>query len=133
MKMTFRVLSALAGLMFLFTGINWIIDPASAAAELGMELLKGLGASTQIGDLSAFFLSLAAMIGLAQRTGQSHWFYPAAMLLGTAAVTRTLAYLTGNADFGTQFIVPEIVMTGVLLMAARTRSDESVPAEATAT
>lgn len=129
MKMAFRVLSALVGLMFLMTGINWLIDPASAAGELGMELLTGVGASTQIGDLSSFFLSLAVMIGLAQRPGQSHWFYPAAILLGTAAVTRTLAFLIGHAPFAPQFIVPEVVMTAILLMAARTRSDENLAAK----
>jgi hypothetical protein len=129
MTMVFRVLSALIALMFLMTGINWIRDPASAAEGLGMELLTGLGASTQIGDISSFFLSIAAMIGLAQRRGQAHWFYPAAMLVGTAAVTRTLAYLTGNAAFGTEFIVPEILMTAILLMAARTRSGEGVAVE----
>ena len=128
MTMVFRVLSALVGLMFLMTGINWIVDPASAAESLGMELLSGVGASTQIGDTSSFFLSMAVMIGLAQRVGQSHWFYPAAILVGTAAVTRTLAYLTGNAALGMQFIVPEIVMTAILLMAARTRSDEGAAA-----
>jgi len=124
MKMVFRVLSALVGLMFVMTGVNWIINPSSAAAELGMELLTGVGASTQIGDISSFFLSIAVMIGLAQRVGKAYWFYPAAILVGTAAVTRTLAYLTGNAALGTQFIAAEVVMTAILLMAARTRSDE---------
>lgn len=129
MKMASRVLSVLVGLMFLMTGINWIIDPASAAEGLGMELLQGVGASTQIGDLSSFFLSMAVMIGLAQRAGQRHWFYPAAMLVGTAAVTRTLAYLTGHAALGPQFIIPEILMTAILLLAARTRSGEGLAVE----
>ena len=68
----------LVGLMFLLTGINWIIDPSSAAEGLGMELLTGVGASTQIGDIGSFFFSIAVMIGLAQRPGRARWFYPAA-------------------------------------------------------
>ena len=52
MRMVFRVLSVLIGLMSLLTGLNWIVNPAAAAEGLGMELMTGLGASTQIGDLS---------------------------------------------------------------------------------
>jgi len=124
MKMVFRVLTVLIAIQFLGIGIWWIVSPAGAAAQLGMELLTGMGASTQIGDMSAFFLAISAMIALGQRPGESHWFYPAAMLLGTAAVTRTLAFLTGNAPFGLEFIVPELIMTAVLVMAARRRAQD---------
>lgn len=132
MQMVFRVLSVLVALMFLGTGVHWIVDPAAAAEGLGMDLLTGIGASTQIGDISAFFLAASAMIALAQRPGRAHWFLPPAMLVGTAAVTRTLAWMTGNAALATEFIVPEILMTGILLMAARTRSEEGDVAEAAA-
>jgi hypothetical protein len=124
MKQVFRVLSILIGLMLFGSGVRWLLAPAAAAAELEMELLTGLGASTQIGDISAFFIATGIMIGLAQRPGQSHWFHPAILLLGSAAVMRTLAWATGNADFGLQFIVPEAIMAGVLFQAARLRADE---------
>jgi hypothetical protein len=122
--MVVRVLSMLIGLMLLGTGVNWIIDPASAAESLGMTLLTGVGASTQIGDISAFFIALAAMIGLAQRRGESRWLYPATLLLVAAAVMRTLAWATGHAPFAPEFIVPEVVMAAILLAAARMRADE---------
>ena len=36
-------------------GLQWLIDPTSAANGLGMVLLSGSWFSTQIGDLSKFF------------------------------------------------------------------------------
>lgn len=132
MKMVFRVLTVLVSLMFFGTGVQWIIAPAAAAQQLGMELLTGMGASTQIGDISAFFFAASAMIALAQRQGQAHWLYPAAMLVGTAALTRTLAFAMGNAPFGAEFIAPELIMTALLLLAARSRVDEVAAGPSTA-
>ena len=125
MKILFRVLSGLVGLMMLVNGVRFLIDPAGAAAGLGMELLSGVGASTQIGDLSAFFFSIAIFIALAQRRGASHWLLPAAVLLGGAAVTRTLAAAVGHAPFAAQFIVPEVIMATLLVVAARLRANEA--------
>ncbi len=122
--MIFRALSVLVAVMMFLMGARWIIDPAAAAQGLGMELLTGVGASTQIGDLGAFFLTTSVMIVLAQRAGQTHWFFPPAMLLGSAAVVRILAWATGNAALGTEFIVAESIMVGILVAAARTRSEE---------
>ncbi len=120
----FRVLSILIAAGFTLTAANWIFDPSAAAENLGMTLLTGMGASTQIGDIGAFFLAVAAMIGIAQGSGRAHWLYPAAILLGFAALMRTLAWLAGHAPFGSEFILPEIVMAGILVMAARSRDAE---------
>ena len=125
MQIVFRVLTLLIAAIFAFSSLNWIIDPAAAAGSLGMELLSGVGASTQIGDIGAFFLCVAAMTGLAQRRGHSHWLLPAAMLLGAAAVMRTLAWVTGNADFAAQLIMSEVVLAAILWTAARLRSNEA--------
>jgi hypothetical protein len=125
MKILFRVLSGLVGLAMLVNGAGFLIDPAGAAAGLGMELLSGVGASTQIGDLSAFFLSIATFVALAQRRGAGHWLLPAAVLLGGAAVARTLTAAVGHAPFTAQFIVPEVIMATILIVAARLRRDEA--------
>ena len=125
MQIVFRVLSLLIAAIFVASALRWIVDPAAAAASLGMDLLSRTGASTQIGDIGAFFVCVAAMIGLAQRRGHSHWFLPAAMLLGAAAVMRTLAWVTGNADFAAQMIVSEVIMAMILGTASRLRSNEA--------
>jgi hypothetical protein len=79
----------------------------------------------QIGDLSAFFLSIAPFVALAQRRGAGHWLLPAAVLLGGAAVARTLTAAVGHAPFTAQFIVPEVIMATILIVAARLRRDEA--------
>lgn len=123
MTTAIRVLALLPGLLFVVQGVQWLVDPEAVAATLGMELLSGVGASTQIGDLGAFFFVSGVFILAAQRPGKSHLFYPPAALIGGAAVFRTLSYLLGYADFATGLIVPEVVMTTILLVAAKVLGD----------
>ena len=64
MKKIFRVLSALVGLILLASGLRWLLAPATAAQMIGMPLfLDGTAASSQIGDIGAFFLTAATLIG----------------------------------------------------------------------
>jgi hypothetical protein len=42
------------------------------------------------------------------------------------ATMRSLAWLTGNADFTSQFIVAEVLMAAILMAAAYVRSGELV-------
>ena len=125
MVIALRILSGLAGLIFLWNGILWIFSPADVAASLGMPLLEGVGASTQIGDLGSFFLVGGIMMVLGQMPGKSFWLYPPAMLLFGAAVIRTLAALADNASFAFNFIGPEIIMSAILAFTARTLSESS--------
>ena len=83
-----------------------------------MPLLDGIGRSTQIGDMGAFFLGCSAMILLGAATRRPHWLQAAAMLVGGAAIVRTLAWAFHDAAFATQFIAVELVVTGVLLFGA---------------
>ena len=120
-----RALSGLIGLLMVFMGLNWIINPAGAAEELGMPLLEGAGLSTQIGDLTAFFLSIGIMtllgIGLRNQT----WLRAAAMLLGLTAVFRTLAYVMHGADFVAEAVIVEVISTAILLTTAAKISTEA--------
>ena len=56
MDKLFNILTYVIGFLFLLMGLQWLVDPTSAAAGLGMSLLSGHGLSTQIGDLASFFL-----------------------------------------------------------------------------
>ena len=115
---TLRVIAALPGLLFLSMGIRWIVAPEAVAKELGMPLLDGMARSTQIGDLASFFVALGCMILLGVFTLQRTWFYAAAMLLGGAAVFRTLAWMMHDAALATESIAVEVVVTAILLTAA---------------
>ncbi len=118
MVMVLRILAGIIALMFIVQGILWIVAPASVAESLEMPLqLPGMGASTQIGDLGSFFLVGGIMMAMGQLPGRSHWLYPPALLLFGAAVIRTLAAAVGHADFAPGFIVPEVIM-GVILVVA---------------
>ena len=68
------LLVALASLLFVAIGVRWLVDPAGAAPELGLSLSQGLGLSTQIGDISSFFLTLGLCIAIALVSKQGIWY-----------------------------------------------------------
>ena len=59
-----RILCALPAILFFYQGVNWLFQPEEAAAGLGMSLLTGIGASTQIGDLGSFFLVNSVLMAI---------------------------------------------------------------------
>jgi len=113
--MAFRIAAGFIGAFYLIQGIQWIADPASSAEALGMPLLDGLGRSTQIGDMASFFLSLGTMCLLGAIRSSSLWVYGGAMLLGWAAIVRTLAWSFHDASFAGVFIGVELVSAGLLI------------------
>ena len=117
-------LAYLFSALLLVNGIQWLAVPATTAEGFGMPLLEGIGRSTQIGDLAAFFI-VAGGMGLAGllRKDKTLLLTPAA-LVGGAAVFRTLAWAVHGAPFATQFIVIEIVMLAAFL-GARSRLGKS--------
>jgi hypothetical protein len=118
MNRILRVLVALPGIFFVVMGLRWLVDPAGAAGDMDMELLDGIGRSTQIGDLATFFLALGMMILVGLITSQRRWFHvPALMLLG-AAIFRVLAWLLHDAALAGQLIAVELVVACLLLFAA---------------
>ncbi len=114
-----RILAALPGLAMGFNAFIWVTNPAAAAESLGMPLLDGLALSTQAGDFAAFFFACSVMAFLAAWKQNPTWAYGAALLLGGAAVFRTLAWAVHGAEFATVFIAVEAVMTLMLVAAAQ--------------
>ncbi|MFT4826546.1 MAG: hypothetical protein ACI9DH_000922 [Halioglobus sp.] len=124
MNKILRVVVVLPAILFLVMGIRWVVAPAGIAPEFGMPLLEGVGLSTQVGDLGAFFAALAAFILIGVITQKRSWFYAASILLGLTAVFRALAWLLHGATFATDMILVEVVVTSLLLFAA-----SRIPAE----
>ena len=120
-----KITTWILGLFFLVSFLQWLVSPGTAAEGLGMPLLEigGDGRSTQIADLSIFFLAIGTMTLVGTRPGQSHWLYGAAGMLAGAGVMRVLAYLLHDAAFATPFILVEFVCAAVLLTAARRLAD----------
>ena len=118
MNKVLRVIVALPAILFLVIGLRWLVAPAGVAGEFGMPLLDGLGRSTQIGDLAAFFIGVGAMILLGLLTGHKTWFLAPAMLLALTAVFRVLAWALHDASFAAAQIAVEVVVAGLLVYAA---------------
>jgi hypothetical protein len=114
-----RTLAALPALLFLVTGVRWLLQPGAVAESLGMPLLEGIGASTQIGDLGSFFFVGGVLMCIGLLPGKSQLLYAPAFLIGAAGVFRTLAWLFGHAPFALEFVAMEAIMTVILVVAAR--------------
>ena len=114
-----KVLVLLPALLFTSMGVRWLVSPAGVAPQLGLQLDQGLGLSTQIGDLSAFFLTLGICMLAGLVSQRRAWIYPAILLLGLAAFGRIVAWLVHDAALATAQIVPEIVVASILLLATR--------------
>jgi hypothetical protein len=114
-----RLLSFAAGIPIFGNGIMFIVDPGTAARQLGMPLLEGMGRSTQIGDFGSFFLcsSIAAFFGAWNRSPVM--LYVAALLIGGAAICRMIASALHDAPFATTFIVVELVLATIWVVSAR--------------
>lgn len=122
MRSRLRTITTVVGALFTLQGIGWLLAPARSAAGLGMPLLDGLARSTQIGDMSIFFLMAGLTILLGSRPGSAKMLYFPAALIGGAAITRTLAWLLHGADFAALFISVEVA-TGLLLSYAAANLD----------
>ena len=117
-----RVVATIPGGVLLFLGVGWLIDPASAADGLGMTLADGLGRSSQIGGLGAYFLASSAIVFIGAWTIRTEWLLAAALLVSGAAVMRTVAFAVHDAPFATAAIVVEVVMAGMLVVSSRALS-----------
>ncbi len=109
----------LPGLLFVVLGLRWLVDPAGIAPSLGLTLETGFGLSSQIGDLSAFFLVTGLSILIAVVTRNRTWFYPPVMLLLIAATGRLVAWLVHGAALVPPAIAFEVVIAVLLLIASR--------------
>lgn len=113
------LITLLPGLLFVVMGLSWLVDPFTAAESLGMATDSGLGLSSQVGDLAAFFLVAGLSILIALVTGRRTWFYPPAMLLLIAATGRIVSWVVHGATFAPQMIIFEIIVAALLLTASR--------------
>ena len=118
------VLVLLPAMLFVVTGLRWLVDPAGVAPEFGLVLGEGLGLSSQVGDMSGFFLTLGICMLVALVTGRRAWYYPPVLLLSLTAVGRLIAWLMHDAALAPQIGV-EILVAVILLVASRRLAREA--------
>ena len=58
MRRLFSLVVSLLAVVFIVMGVRWLIAPEGIAPEFGLILGDGLGLSSQIGDMSGYFLFL---------------------------------------------------------------------------
>lgn len=114
-----KLLVLLPAILFVVTGIRWLVAPAGIAADFGLTLAEGVGLSAQIGDMTGYFLALGSCMLIALVTEQRSWYYPPMMLLAITALARVAAWLFHDATLVVGAIVIELVVTTILLLASR--------------
>ena len=119
MNVALRAIVLLCGVLFIITGLRWLLAPAGVAPEFGLVLSTGVGLSSQIGDMSAFFLTLGVCILMGLIIQRAIWYYPPIILLSLTAVGRLLAWLLHDAALAMNLIAPEVIVALILLIALR--------------
>ncbi len=125
MNRLLKVLVLLPAILFLVIGLRWLVAPAGVAPQFGLILQHGVGLSSQVGDMSAFFLLLGICMLTALVSGRRSWYYPPIILLSLTAVGRTLAWLLHDAALAVDLIAPEVIVALILLVASRRLPDRA--------
>lgn len=120
-----KVILVVPAILFVVSGLRWWIDPASAAAQLGMPLLNGVGLSSQIADLAAFFLLIGFFVLTGAVTSARHWFHAPVALLVLAAVSRLLAWTIHDAALAVQMIATELILAALIWFVSGRVCDQS--------
>jgi hypothetical protein len=119
MNQVLKLLVLLPAILFVVTGIRWLVAPAGIAPNFGLTLAEGIGLSSQIGDMAGFFLTLGSCMLIALISEHRSWYYPPMMLLAITALGRVVAWLLHDATLAGNQIMIEVVVAFILLLASR--------------
>ncbi|MEH6610932.1 MAG: hypothetical protein V7696_16310 [Halioglobus sp.] len=114
-----KLLVLLPAILFVVTGVRWLVAPAGIAPDFGLTLAEGIGLSSQIGDMAGFFLTLGSCMLIALISEHRSWYYPPMMLLAITALGRIVAWLLHDATLAVSQITVEVVVAIILLLASR--------------
>ena len=114
-----RFLATIPAFLFIASGLNWVINPESAADAIGMPLLDGIARSSQIGDTGAFFMGCGLMMVLGLIRKEKIWLQAPAIIIALAIIYRTLATLLHGAPFAGTFVAIEAISVILLFVAAK--------------
>ncbi len=118
MPIALRILAALPGVLFCLIALQWLLLPGQAANGLDLPLLSGAARSTQIGDMGGFFLGIGVSFLLGAIRLERQWFQAAALLVGSAAFYRVIAWSFHGAPLATDKILVELFTLAIAAFAA---------------
>jgi hypothetical protein len=114
-----KLMVLIPAILFVVTGIRWLVAPAEVAPSFGLALSEGTGLSSQVGDFSSFFITLGSCMLIALIIERRSWYYPPMMLLAVTAIGRIIAWLLHDATLAVSQIMVEVTVTLILLLASR--------------
>ena len=115
----FLLLVFLPAILFVVTGLRWLVSPAGVAPEFGLVPGDGLGLSTLVCDMASFFLTVGICMLVALVSGRRTWYYPPILLLLLTFIGRTIAWLLHDAALAVPQMGVELVVAIILLVASR--------------
>ena len=115
-----RVLIGLTGLLYITLALGFLLDPAQAAARLGIGAIAPLGMATLRGDFIGFFGTIGILALLGAVRNEARYFTAPLMLVGMTLAGRliTVAASGFDATMGPPMLV-EAVTVALLLLGSR--------------
>ncbi|MGB7372749.1 DUF4345 family protein [Pontixanthobacter sp.] len=129
MRLVLTAVIFLGGLFFLATGMNFLFNPASAAAGFGVSATSTTGLAAIRADMGAFFIvsSLCMMLGAWRRNGDL--LLVASSFYAVALLGRLISMgMDGMQDGFWIPMVVEGVTVSILLIGSRVLPHDDFPA-----
>lgn len=119
MQYVVQGLVVLIVLLFLFMGVNFVLNPVAAGGGVGLEAMDLTGMSSLRGDIGGLFLGTSALIiyGLVRRNEGA--FLAVAVYMGAIALCRIVGFMQeGTTEASLTAFAVEIVVVLLLVYAA---------------
>jgi hypothetical protein len=115
-----RVLIGLTALLYITLALGFLLDPAQAAARLGIGAIAPLGMATLRGDFIGFFGTIGILALLGAVRNEARYYIAPLMLVGMTLAGRliTVAASGFDATMGPPMLV-EAVTVALLLLGSR--------------
>lgn len=118
MRMALRVLVGVAGLLFVFLGLQFWLNPAALAGKLGVSPVGELGLATIRADMAAFFGVGGGFALAAAFRGERKLLTTPLVLVAVALVGRVVTVaVSGLSPEMVQPMVVEAVLVGLFGLA----------------
>lgn len=99
MVIALRIVLSLLGLLFVFMGTGFLIDPVGSGGDFGLEAPGPQGLASIRGDMTAFFWVSGASLIIGAWRGNRSLLYVGAALMGIVFMGRALGVtLDGTYD-----------------------------------